>query len=87
MPKISLFLKKDNKVVHLYPSHRKMSFFLKHQAGTYFKNGYKITIRVKYGYHIDCFNKKVMVYNSGTYSSVEDLNWAFLAFVKDYLSE
>lgn len=85
LPKITLILKKVKQKSYIYPSIRKMQFFLRNKAESCLKNGYLVTIQVKYGYGINAFKKKVMFQNSGTYEKVEDLNWAFQAFVKEYI--
>lgn len=74
--KITLILKRGDKKMFLYPSVRKTQNFLRNKAKHYLKNGYLITIRVSY---------KSGGTNSGTYDTVEDLNWAFKAFVKEYM--
>jgi hypothetical protein len=74
--KIALTLTKTNQKVFMYPSVRKMQIFLRNKAESYLKNDYLITIRVLY---------KEGGFNSGTYSNIKDLKWAFQSFVKEYL--
>lgn len=85
LPKITIFLEKDGKKTSLRPSIRKMQFFLKNKAESYFKNDYLMTIRVSYGKGMNVFGQRVLFHNSGTYENLEDLRWAFEVFVKDYL--
>ena len=74
--KVRLILNKDGKKIFLYPSLRKTQFFIKNKAKPYLKNDFIITIRVIY------FDGSQ---NAGTYSKIEDLIWAFKAFIKEYL--
>ncbi len=85
VPKVTLILIRNGKRTFLYPSLRKTQNFIRNKAKHYFKNGYLIKIRVRYGYGIDAFGKRVMFENAGTYNSVGDLKWAYQAFVKEYM--
>ena len=76
LPKVTLILTKGNIKKYIYPSIRKTQFFLKNKAKSYLKNDYLITIRVAYPDGSQ---------NAGTYEKVEDLFWAFKAFIKEYL--
>lgn len=75
-PKITLILNKNDKKVYVYPSLRKTQNFLRNKARVYLKMDYFITFRVVY---------KDGLQNSGTYNTLVDLNWAYQAFVKEYL--
>ena len=83
--KITLILKKESKKHFLYPSVRKMQNFLRSEAVSYLKKGFLITIRVSYGCGINVKGERVIFKNEGTYKSVNDLKWAFGAFVRGYL--
>lgn len=85
--KITIILEKDGQKSYLYPSVRKMQFFLRNKANRYFKSHYLITIRVTYGMERNVFGKTVMFENTGTYSKLGDLQWAYQVFVKEYLPE
>ena len=74
--KVRIILNKDGKKVFMYPSIRKTQFFIKSKAKPYLKNDFIITIRVIY------FDGSQ---NAGTYNKIEDLFWAFKAFIKEYL--
>lgn len=85
LPKISFILENDKKKILIYPSIRKAKKFLRNKAKSYLRKGFKITIKVNYGYGLNAFGKKTLFQNSGTYKTLDDLKWAFQAFVIDYL--
>lgn len=85
VPKISLTLIKNSQVTHTYPSLRRTQFFLRNEAERLLKNDCRITIQVTYGYVINHLGKRVLSRNSGTYENIEDLRWAYSAFVSEYL--
>lgn len=76
LPKITLILIQESKKRHIHPSIRKTQYFLKNKAKHYLKNGDFITFRVTYEDNSQ---------NCGSYNKIEDLMWAFNAFVKEYL--
>ena len=74
--KVRIILNKDGKKVFMYPSIRKTQNFLRNKAESYLKNDYLITFKVLY---------KDGGSNSGTYYRISDLNWAYQAFIREYL--
>ncbi len=76
LPKITLILTKGDTKRYTRPSIRRMQYFLRNKAEPYLKSGYLITIRTTY-----CDETT----NSGTYNNLQDLKWAFQAFVKEYI--
>ncbi|KKP86219.1 MAG: hypothetical protein UR89_C0029G0004 [Candidatus Roizmanbacteria bacterium GW2011_GWA2_35_8] len=76
LPKITLILIKNNQKRFIYPSIRKTQNFLRNKAESYLKNDYLITFKVLY---------KDGGSNSGTYYRISDLNWAYQAFIREYL--
>ena len=85
VPKISLTLVKNSQKTHLRPTLHRTRIFIRNKAEDLLKNDYSITIQVTYGYVINHLGKRVLSKNSGTYKSIEDLRWAYLAFVSEYL--
>lgn len=85
VPKIRLILIKGRKKVCLHPSYRKTQNFIKNKAELLLKNGYLINITAVYGKGTDNYGKQTVFKNSGSYNTFEDLNWAFGAFVKEYM--
>lgn len=78
LPKITLFFSKGDKRISLRPTIRKTHYFLKNKADSYIKKGFSITFRVSYPDGST---------NSGTYTKLVDLNWAYQAFVKEFIHE
>jgi len=76
MPKVTIICRKNSEQVYLYPSIRKTLFFLRNKADSYLKNGFLITVRVRY---VDGN------YNIGSYNKIEDLFWAYQAFIEEYV--
>lgn len=84
LPKVTLTLKEDGKVVRQIRKTGKVKYFIDREAKKWLKNGRSFFIRATYGYEVDTFGKRVLFQNTGTYETVEDLKWAFQAFVKEY---
>lgn len=74
--KVTIILNKDGKTTYLYPSLKKTQNFIRNKAGQYLKMGFFTTLRVSYpdGSH-----------NSGTFYCINELKWAYQAFIKEYL--
>jgi hypothetical protein len=85
VPKVTLILNGNEKEVRLHLSIRKTQKFLKTKAKSFLKNDSTITFKVTYGYQINVFGHRTLITNSGTYKTVDELEWAFQAFVKEYL--
>ncbi len=83
--KISLIFKKYGEKVSYHRSPRKTQNFLKNKAESYLKSDYSCTIRVSYGKAVNAWGEEVVFQNSGTYSRINDLLWAYQVFVKEYL--
>jgi hypothetical protein len=76
LPRITLILQKENDKQYIRPSVRRTQYFLNNKAEHYLKIVDSITIRVVYTDGLQ---------NCGTYNKIEDLRWAFNAFIKEYL--
>lgn len=76
--KVTIILQKDGEKQFLYRTPRKTQFFLSNKAEAYLKNGALVTLRVAYRDGME---------NSGTFDSIGDLQWAYVAFITDFLND
>lgn len=76
--KLKIQITKHSKsgTVKMYPTPRKMIFFVNNKAETELKKGVRIDIKVRY---------KEGGTNEINNCSLKDLKWAYIAFVKEYL--
>ena len=85
MPKITLTLIDNKKIVRHVRKPGKIKFFSDREAKKWLIGGRSCLIKVDYGYGLDLHGKRVLFQNAGTYKSSEDLKWAYRAFYKEYL--
>ena len=83
--KVMLYLKKGSVRRYTRRTPLKTINFINNKAKAYLNKGFKITIRVTYGYGTDVFGKRILFDNIGTFTNVKDLKWAYKAFVTEYL--
>ena len=84
-PEVILVLRKRGKVVGGYLGTTQVRNYLNRWARLKFKKGMSGTLTVIYGGGKDALGKSTVFENSGTYKSLNDLAWAYRAFMNKEL--